>query len=84
MACRERSLLWGYDAGELGAEDRALVAHHLETCDECRASLDGVRTSRQLLQVASEEAPPVDWSRVDRGVRAAAEKELQRRRPWFD
>lgn len=78
MRCRERAKLWRYDADELSVEERVEVETHLELCDDCRGELMDVRATRQLLQSVPDEAPAVDWGRVDAGLRRSAEAELKR------
>ncbi len=82
MACAERGALWGYAAGELPVDEKALLEAHLEICPECREELGSVRATRELLSLAAPVAPKVDWSRADAMVHQAAEEHLSRR-PWW-
>ena len=47
-------------AGELTAEGR--IAHHLATCPDCAAALDGARKVERLLQARAVPQPPAHFT----------------------
>jgi len=66
-------LLTRYCDGELSAAERARVDAHLASCPRCRAALDAIRFSAQLVrQLSTVSAPPSVWNGID-----AALAELQ-------
>jgi RNA polymerase sigma-70 factor (ECF subfamily) len=78
MACEHRSSLWAHAACELGASEREALEAHLAVCEECRAELQSVRATRELLTLAGEAPAQVDWRRADEQVRSAAARRLAR------
>ena len=74
------------------ANDRAPFAAHLDTCAECRAAWDRLRTGATLLNEASEDPAldAIDWGRIDAAVSAEAERvaagiragTIRAPRPW--
>jgi anti-sigma factor RsiW len=61
-----RDLLPGYVHGTLPAEERASVAAHLETCDDCAAELELIETAARAIR-----APKVDIGRIVKALPAA-------------
>ncbi|HEY3445391.1 MAG TPA: FecR domain-containing protein [Myxococcales bacterium] len=83
MACAEKSALWGYAAGELDAESKVKMEAHLAGCEACRAELEAVKATREVLSFAAPLAPKVDWRRADEKVHGAVEAHfLRAQRGW--
>jgi len=83
MACVEKTALWGYAAGELEADMKARLDEHLAGCESCRAELEAVQATREVLSFAAPLAPQVDWRRADAQVHDSVEKRFMRaERGW--
>ncbi|HTJ21849.1 MAG TPA: zf-HC2 domain-containing protein [Gemmatimonadaceae bacterium] len=68
----------------LGADERAAVLAHVESCADCREELELLRAARAMLQA---QAPRVDVNWVVNALPAATQRAVtvQRRRPvWAD
>lgn len=86
MSCPDSAVLWSLEAGELAAEDRAVLLDHALACLACQATRNELRSTASVLALASGVRPAVSWSRVGAGIEAALEKETLRRArqfPWF-
>ncbi len=81
MACEERKSLWSHVAGELSPAEREHLEAHLEACSECRAEVEALRATRQVLSLASSVDPCVDWRRADDQVTSAAARRMARLEP---
>jgi anti-sigma factor RsiW len=81
MRCdRARELIDAYADGELGGDDRASVASHLETCATCGPLLrDIAHTSSVLTQLGRQPAPADLAARVRRRLATAAG---ERQKTW--
>lgn len=83
MACAEKSALWSYAAGELDEVAKARVDAHLAECGSCRAELEAVRATREVLSLATPVVPQVDWRKADEKVHGAVEQHfLASQRSW--
>lgn len=65
------AVLGAYLAGELPAERRDMVEHHLLTCVRCRAEVDAARRGRAAVEQAGEPAPDRLRRRVFAAIAAA-------------
>lgn len=61
-----RDLLPGYVHGTLSAAERASVAAHLESCDDCAAELELIETASRAIR-----APKVDTAKIVKALPAA-------------
>src|SRR5262245_12672745 len=85
MRCnRARELVGAYVDGELGGDDRASMAAHIEACAVCRQLMcDIKRTSKAIAELGREPAPAALASRIRGSLASAAEEEIGKRLvPW--
>ena len=72
-------------SGELDADERARVQHHLDDCASCRTSIDDLAATMRTVSAHLEELPTPEWSAYRRELRlklaAREETRAQRWRP---
>jgi hypothetical protein len=77
----EQEELMAYLDGELQKDRSAVVAAHLDSCDECRKLADDLKNISQGLQVWQVESPEAG---LFLPVAAEVGQEVPARRPWFE
>ena len=87
MRCdRARELIGAHIDEELSADDRALVAAHIESCASCRELMGDIkRTSHAIAELGREPAPTVLASRIRGHLASVAEEQEPGRKrfaPW--
>jgi len=73
--------LTAFVAGELAPAERARVAAHLESCADCRQTVQESRAVLVGLAAGRPVPPPIDWGRYGADLRARVES--GRRRSWW-
>jgi anti-sigma factor RsiW len=82
MRCdRARERLGAYVDQELGSDERASIAAHIESCAGCRELVGEIkRTSTAIAELGRTPAPPTLTSRIRRRLASAQEQDLGRKR----
>ncbi len=69
--------------GELNAEERDRVQHHLDGCEQCRDSMDALATTMQRVSARLEELPTPEWSAYRRELRIKIAQRTEGRTRWW-
>ena len=69
--------------GELSAEERDRVQHHLNGCEQCRESMDALATTLQVVSSRLEELPTPEWSAYRRELRLKLAHRTEARSRWW-
>jgi anti-sigma factor RsiW len=69
--------------GELNAEERDLVQHHLDGCEQCRESMGALATTLQRVSARLEELPTPEWSAYRRELRLKLAHRTEARPRWW-
>ena len=69
--------------GELNAQERERVQHHLDDCEHCRESMGELAATMQRVAARLEELPTPEWSAYRRELRLKlAQRAEERSRRW--
>lgn len=68
--------------GELSAEERERVQHHLNGCAQCRESIEGLGATMQRVASRIEELPVPEWSAYRRELRLKLARRKERAGWW--
>jgi anti-sigma factor RsiW len=68
---------------ELSAEERARVRHHLDDCEQCRASMDELADTMRRVSARLDELPTPEWSAYRRELRLKLADRIERRAQWW-
>jgi anti-sigma factor RsiW len=69
--------------GELNAQERDRVQHHLDDCEHCRASMDELAATMQRVAARLEELPTLEWSAYRRELRLKLAQRAEARSRWW-
>ena len=69
--------------GELNAEERDRVQHHLDGCEQCRDSMDALAATLQQVSARLEELPTPEWSAYRRELRLKLAHRTETRSRWW-
>ena len=69
--------------GELNAEERDRVQHHLDRCEQCRESMSALATTLQRVSARLEELPTPEWSAYRRELRLKLARRTKARSRWW-
>jgi anti-sigma factor RsiW len=71
-----------YLRGELAADERERVSHHLAQCASCRGDLEETRETIAALCAQISQPPEVDWRRYRAELRRKLDERSARRSGW--
>ena len=69
--------------GELNAEERDRVQHHLDGCAQCRESMDALAMTMQRVANRLEELPTPEWSAYRRELRLKLAQRTEAQPRWW-
>jgi anti-sigma factor RsiW len=69
--------------GELDADERTRVQHHLDDCASCRASMDELAMTMRTVSARLEELPTPEWSAYRRELRLKLAARAETRARWW-
>jgi anti-sigma factor RsiW len=69
--------------GELDADERTRVQHHLDDCATCRASMDELAVTMKTVAARLEELPTLEWSAYRRELRLKLAARAETRARWW-
>jgi anti-sigma factor RsiW len=69
--------------GELKAQERDRVQHHLDDCEQCRESMDELAATMHRVAARLEELPTPEWSAYRRELRLKLAQRAESRARWW-
>jgi anti-sigma-K factor RskA len=69
--------------GELSADERDRVQHHLEGCAQCRQSMEALAGTLRRVSARLDELPTPEWSAYRRELRLKLAQQTQERTRWW-
>jgi anti-sigma factor RsiW len=69
--------------GELNAEERDQVRHHLDGCAQCRDAMGALATTMQRVSARLLELPTPEWSAYRRELRLKLARRTEARSRWW-
>ena len=69
--------------GELNAEERDRVQHHLDGCEQCRESMSALYATMQQVSSRLEELPTPNWSDYRRELRLKLTRRAEAGSRWW-
>ncbi len=67
--------------GELGHDERATMAAHLQGCPRCRGRIDGLRVTSTMLRSLPQRQVPLELSGAASGTRQSSRSQSSRSQP---